>query len=293
MADAPEYVWLLHVDAETEMTKRGDYTTPAKRLLRAGELRDRFAWLTQRDAAFFPAELPQSVGKIAPFALPFAATPSAQRLAIRKGYRFPLCPKREVLERVLSRELLAQSDLPAPPLRTFVRSASELASILSRDHTQAPLRTKRAYGSRGSGQRVMRKALSEDDQRYLADGLRLGGLVVETEVSVQRELSIHGMILRGGDTYLGTACKLTVDKFGAPECIEPTPQVDQPRISELGTQAAELLRNAGYFGPFGLDLLEDEQGSLLPSDLNARFTLGFSIGLGPKRDEAIAAYLAQ
>ena len=55
--------------------------------------------------------------------------------------------------------------------------------------------------------------------------------------------------------------------------------------------AAESLRSIGYFGPFGIDafVFRSERGEHLNplSDLNARFTLGWSTGMGEKREEAL------
>jgi predicted ATP-grasp superfamily ATP-dependent carboligase len=57
-------------------------------------------------------------------------------------------------------------------------------------------------------------------------------------------------------------------------------------LRHVAERASEEILRVGYFGPFGIDVLVvDGQARLI--DLNPRFTLGWSIGMGELRTEAI------
>src|SRR5690606_41859213 len=102
------------------------------------------------------------------------------------------------------------------------------------------------------------------------------------------ELSQHGYLDARG-LLLGQPCWLKTDKSSAPVSIEPALYVDpaiREQLKSIAEKAAQTLGAAGYFGPFGIDVLVVEgQAHLI--DLNPRFTLGWSIGMGALRAEAI------
>jgi hypothetical protein len=133
--------------------------------------------------------------------------------------------------------------------------------------------------------------------RWLHDSLTRGGILVEPWVHIVRELSLHGFI-GATTTVFGEPCALVSDEFGAPTSVtmlcEPgTSTTDHavPRVRDAALTAAESLRSIGYFGPFGIDafVFRGERSEHLNPlcDLNARFTLGWSTGMGNKREAAL------
>jgi phosphoribosylaminoimidazole carboxylase (NCAIR synthetase) len=148
---------------------------------------------------------------------------------------------------------------------------------------------KRPYGFAGRGQRRMAEQLSADDRRWLADGLRLGGLLGEPWLPIERELSLHGVLAANGDLRLGRPCEQHTDSFRA--WIASAPLAAGELRAEwrralvcAAERAAEALQRAGYFGPFGIDayLWRTPAGGLELNplgELNARYTMGFSVGM--------------
>lgn len=158
---------------------------------------------------------------------------------------------------------------------------------------------KRAFSFAGRGQRTLRAPNAPEDRRFLFDALRAGGLLFEPELEIHAEYSIHGIV--GPKTrLLGAPCTLRVDDYGQPSLVEREDEdfPERHALEELGLRAAEHLERAGYFGPFGLDGIvardpaDPNQLRLFASDLNARFTLGWSTGFGAARAEAISRLLA-
>lgn len=292
-----DFVWILNPDAELEFLYPGDYTTPKKLALQMSARREQFSRLVRTEPAHFVHELPPCTPRGALFSLFWSATPSVTKLATRLGYRVPRAVERSVLERVTNRRFLFESTLAAPPGRSFVTSAEELDRKLAQLGPHDVWRTKRGFGFAGRGHRTLRGGLIKDDRTFLTDGLRHGGILFEPEVTPTREFSIHGVVTES-ELVLGEPCALRVDEFSAPLDVErldaPEPTLRDALVA-LGAQAAETLKSAGYFGPFGLDVLEVEEAAgrrLWASDLNARFTLGWSTGLGDAREQALSLLLA-
>jgi len=135
--------------------------------------------------------------------------------------------------------------------------------------------------------------LSADDRRWLADGLRLGGLLGEPWLEIERELCLHGIIDRAGGVRLGCPCAQRVDAWRAWTASEPLapgelPEAWRRALEGSAERAAEALFRAGYFGPFGIDAYSwrTARGGLELNplgELNARFTMGFSAGMARGR----------
>lgn len=288
------YVWVLNPEAELEMTHPGGFTSSKRAREQMAERRGLYVPLVQGERAYFIHELPRRSPGGPPNALPWCSTPGCLRAARRAGYAVPTAPSREVLTRTLSRRFLVESDLPAPPGRFFLDSGEGLALLQRRVAAGERLRVKRAYGCAGRGHWTLDGPLKPDDEKFLSATLRAGGALVEPELAIERELSMHGLVASGA-VILGEPCELHVDAFGAPLSVErwsePEPELAR-ELRALTERAAELLDGAGYRGPFGLDFLraQDEGGDTrtYASDWNSRFTLGWSTGLGARRGEALA-----
>jgi hypothetical protein len=129
----------------------------------------------------------------------------------------------------------------------------------------------------------------------MVDSLRQGGLVVEPAVKVVREFSIHGYVDAEG-CVLGQPCSFSSDAFGAPNSLVRA-QSDLVRDQTLAHWAevvAARLDREGYFGPYGVDAFEYEVNGARHlnalSEVNARFTLGWSLGMGELRNQVLQRY---
>ncbi|HSC88147.1 MAG TPA: hypothetical protein VLC09_12780 [Polyangiaceae bacterium] len=295
------HTWLLNPDAESELrSPRGpNYTAPASVVRSMLAQRALFAPLLQGEPGCFIAELTTTDAHdhtLRGPALLWCPTPSAQRAARRAGYSLPPAPEPDVLRRAMSRRLLAESSLPAPPGRCFVTSEEALEVALAPVFAGELWRAKPAYSFASRGQRKLSRHHLELDRRFLSDALRHGGLLLEPELELQRELSIHGLVRPSESPLLGSPCVQALDEFGQPLRVDALESLDErdgrdvrsAELRLLGEQAAATLAHVGYFGPFGLDVLEDRGGNLWASDLNARFTLGWSTGMAAARAEALA-----
>jgi hypothetical protein len=138
---------------------------------------------------------------------------------------------------------------------------------------------------------VLAEPLSDDDRRWLKNSLR-EGILVEPHWDVLEEWSVHGA-LAPSRLVLGQPCRQWCDAFGSVVRIEPAEShsLMAKKILLAARDVADSLSVSGYFGPFGIDgfVYRDAAGSVCNpiSDINARFTLGWSIGMGPQREEAL------
>jgi hypothetical protein len=284
-------IWILNPDCEIELSRPSGYTASQPVLKAMSDNASKFSWLTQRDESLFLHELERRSGDQA---VCWSPTPSTLRIATSKGYSLPKAPDVAVLRTVNSKTNLQRSELPGPQLRSFAKNQDEFAKILEVSGGNITVRTKRLYGFAGRNQRRLSPPLGADDLRYLSDSYRQGGLLVESEQKVFHEWSIHGVVWGGErhfggasrfDLTLGDTCRIVTDTYGAVVQINRDTSAPSELVS-WSQRAGRWLFEMGYFGPFGLDVIEGDHG-LVASDLNARFTLGWSVGLGESRASAL------
>jgi hypothetical protein len=303
------------LDAERELAAQGSFQTPKKMAEQIAReaVRVREALCPGEpllgDAAVGPGDV----------AVAWCPTPSALARISRAGLCAPRAPSLDVLRRVNHRRFaleLAQSEalldiagaLSAHGAasrafeteRAYFDGEASLPRALESLERQPAVgtgfRLKRSYGFAGKGQWRLGSPLRADDHRWLSDALRLGGCVSEPEVELITEISQHGYV-DDHELILGEPCRLECDRYGAPTSIARAERstLDRQVLDALRATlvaVAEALRAAGYFGPFGLDsrLFGSSRGPgvTLVGDLNARFTMGWSVGLGEARETALA-----
>jgi hypothetical protein len=175
------------------------------------------------------------------------------------------------------------------PGAQFLTESEPLERLLV-ERGSAPWLFKRAFGFAGRGQRRMGATLSADDRRWLADSLRLGGVLAEPWLELELELSLHGLIARGGGVQLGRLCTQRTDAFRAWLSTEllaerALPDAERRTLHATAERVAEALARAGYHGPFGIDayLWRSPSGAAVLNplgELNARYTMGYGVGMG-------------
>lgn len=300
-SEAQPYAWVIQSFAEAEAATQGLFQPKRGQLAALKLTRDHFSELTLNETSHFPIEnagelrkrqsfSPPAAG--APLALFWSPTPLARIGAQSLGLRLPVLPDFSVLRRVLSKRFAINSDLKTPPHGLIAENLEQVAA--AHKLLGNSLRIKKEYGHAGRGQRVMKTSFTPDDVRFINAGLKSGAFIGEKNLEVDSLYAIHGMVLPSGGLFEGSLCVHEVDEYDAPLAtgLSPTPQ--EPRVIEQATahlkSAAKTLLAAGYFGPFGLDLI-DHKRQLYLIDLNARFTLGWSTGLGTQRSAALQSYL--
>lgn len=288
MNDHRPYVWVLNPDAERELGATHSYAVRAAFMQRMAERRPLFERLVQGEPTVFSHELKPSAAPLR--ALFWCPTPRVLEAAVTCGLSFSAQPGVAVLRQVHDKRYITGvlSDFTLPGR---VNIASDLEWRHLRASTRGPLRLKRPFGYAGKGQRIWPE-IGGEDHTWMADSLRSGGFAAEPHIENAPEYSMHGFVDARG-TLLGSACVLTTDRHSAPVSIQRAAPRDDSfydAIGEVAHAAARVLSSAGYFGPFGIDVLV-LHGRPHLIDLNPRFTLGWSIGMGDLRAEAITRAL--
>ena len=306
-------LWVLNLDAERELALPDGYTRPR---VMAEQIREQSASTRElvRDEAVLALDATKAPeGANAETAVAaWCPTPSALALVRRVGLTVPATPPLDVLRlanhRRFQHDVARRTDDGASFFShtAFVEPDADLEtqvrSLVKRLSNPPPLgagwHLERAYGFAGKGARRLIGPPTADDVRWLRDSLARGGILVEPWVSIVRELSLHGFV-GAASVVLGEPCALVCDEFGAPSSVTVLPRGPGtsmtehvvPRLRNAARTAAESLRSIGYFGPFGIDafVFRSESGEHLNplSDLNARFTLGWSTGMGERREETL------
>lgn len=301
--------WYLNFDAEPELERPAGYHGN-KRVQEQVRAQGRHFQALVRGENIFDPEAPPPAGTPA---MPWCPTPSALRVLGAHGLRVPKAPTLETLQRVNHRRFAV--DLPSlldehVLGREYVEPGDDLRWV-----GRGVWRLKRPYGFAGKGQRVLPERPSDDDWRWIHDSLRQG-FSRERQLTLLAEWSLHGYLDR--TTALpGTLCRQHTDAWGRVRSLAPVrsaldatgssaqeglPVGEREGESRRESPAAELLSrvwdtvagrlsDAGYWGPFGIDLLTfpgpEGRTCHAVSEVNARFTLGWSLGLGDQRETAL------
>jgi hypothetical protein len=300
--------WLLNFDADDELARGRTYGGPPPPTQR------RFTDLVMRATGLVPegdarigsedscgdggavARAPSGAAGYA-----FCPTPWAIEALKRAGARPPLAPSFELLRRVNDRGFAARLGYVLPG-GAFVERAEEIASACARAAEAAAdgqVLLKRAHGFAGRGRRkVNGKALSPEDVAWCAASFRRGGLLVEPFARVTLDAALHGFVARSGAVTLGAVTIQTCEPSGAWRSTalasdDALSGDERERVHEAARTAAEALVRAGYFGPFGIDAFRYDAGRGQSAfhalcDLNARYTMGFGVGMQGRRVDLTA-----
>lgn len=233
----------------------------------------------------------------------FCPTPRALAVLRRAGAEPEPAPPVAVLRRVNSRAF-ASALGPTLPGAAFVTTLEEAEALLA---SSPPVghgwRVKRAFGMSGHNQRVVAARVSDADRAFVRGGLAQGGAQIEPNVSIVREYGLHGLLAADGTCRLGRVVRQRCDARGAwlstellalpakgggeatsSETLDAAEATLAAALGAEATRVADALAAAGYFGPFGVDAYAYRAlgGSLAiqpRSEINARYSMGFAIGL--------------
>lgn len=286
----PTAAWLLNLDAELELAAPANYATKRRVTSQIQARRAACRLLTRDEPIVGEARLDRDR-----LVFCWCPTPTARRLLERLGARAVLGPELRVLRSANHRALGAA--FGGELRRKFVTVDDDWRSlILGEPSPSGSWRLKRAFGFAGRGQRRVSAPLSADDLRWIEDSLRQGGVLREVELALEAEFSVHGYI-DARTLLLGNPVRFSSDAFGAPSEFHLLRQ-DHPYAQQLRDAArvvAQRLLSVGYFGPFGVDAFSWLDGGRVRlnavSDVNARFTLAWSLGMGDLRARALECYV--
>jgi len=261
--------WVLNLDAEVELAG-GALSAAARRRMEAMQRRFEIAagdLVLDRDAD-------RADGLEGRCGCP---TPSALARLRDAGARVPDAPPVEVLRRVNERGFA--HDLIALPGTARCEDV-----VAAREAVARPGRWLlfRALTFAGRGQLPVDSGRWTDAvASWVGAALRIGPVYVLPRVDIALEVSLHGMLR--DDLTLGRPVINEVDGSGQWVAARPaTGELSAPERAALYAateRAADALRDAGYFGPFGVDAFRHAGGFHPLSEINARYTMAWPLGM--------------
>lgn len=261
--------WVLNLDAEVELA--GQRLRPAAR--RRMEAMQRRFEIPAGDVVL-DLDVDRADGLEGRCWCP---TPSALARLREAGARVPAAPPVEVLRRVNERGFA--HDLVALP---GTARCEELD--VARDAVARPGRWLlfRALTFAGRGQLPVDSGRWTDAvASWVAGALRIGPVYVLPRVDVSLEVSLHGALRES--TTLGRPVINEVDDSGqwvaSRRGSEELGADERDALYGAAERAGEALRAAGYFGPFGVDAFRYEGGFHPLSEINARYTMAWNLGM--------------
>ena len=288
--------WILNFDAEDELDRGAGHTS--SRAVRA-----RFTALAGRVSELFaPGDV--IVDPAAPIALApdafigraWCPTPGARRLLERVGAVVPAAPSLAVLRRVNHRRFCAELGQTLPGAR-YVDTLDDVVAIV---HTPSPSGAwllKRPFGFAGRGRKRLRPGAFDPAERaWIEASLATGeGLQIEPWVELVGDVGLHGFLAASGALVLGAPTVQRTDATGAWSASLPAApgelSADEERsLFEAMDATAAALREAGYFGPFGIDAFRWLGEGGTPrwnprGEINARYSMGWAVGMGARRPD--------
>ena len=275
--------WVLNLDADHELAHPEGYS-PRR------EVRARVTTLAARIEGLVPSgdvRVDERSNARGLNGRAWCPTPSALQLLEHSGATLPPFPPFEVIRRVNHRAFCAELGQTLERA-AFVRDPQELEHHIAE---RGSWLLKRPHGFAGSGRRRVKSGpLDDDTKRWVNASLRVDGLQVEPWMERTADFSAHGFIAPAGTITLGEPCVQECDARGqwlsARRVREGELHDDERRmlLSEAERSALALHR-AGYFGPFGIDAYRHQRGFNPRSEINARYTMAWAIGMGPTRPD--------
>lgn len=287
---SPPFAWVLNLDAELELARPG--YTPAGKVL---QQLDRFgqasrALLGPRDVLVTSDTRLQSgyAGRA------WCPTPLALAQLRSAGAVPEPSPLPAVIRRVNHRRFAFELGGGLPG-QAYLESRAPLETLLLR--REHPWLLKRPLGFAGRGQlRVYDYArVTEKEWQWIDASFRDDGLVVEPLVEPILEVSVHGFVFPGGHHEAGRPCIQKVTSRGVFRGVRlagpgELAEEEDRALFERAHRVAAALREAGYFGPFGIDAYRYRHGArggfVALGEINARYTMGFVTGF-PRHPSAI------
>lgn len=227
--------------------------------------------------------------------LAWCPTPSAlHRLRLRGALPVD-APPVEVLRAVNHRRWAAERGLSLPRA-AWVTDVEALRRHVASPWPAGGWLLRRPFGFAGRG-RVRVRERDELEGRagaWVASSLARDGLLVEPYVRRLEDFGLHGWVARGGEVLQGELTRQRCGDDGAwagsARCEHGALAAgERDALREAFDDTARGLREAGYFGPFGVDAFAwDDDGArrFQPRcEVNARYSMGWSVGMGALRPD--------
>lgn len=285
----PPTAWVLNLDSEDELARGALYRPPA--LAKRAELATRglLSGLVQPGDFVLDAHVGLRDDRRAHGmrGAAFMPTPYALHRLAESGSIVSPAPTLDVLRRANNRSLL----LPRLEGALFVRTRDDILPALERlTGTQLWL-CKRAFGAAGRGhRRVPAGRVRDADVAWVDAALRkTGGIQVTPWLDRIADFAQHALLGADGSLSVGDPTTQQIDAGDAWRASRlatsaELPDAEREALRDALDEAAATLRELGYFGPFGIDAFRYRQSDggtafCACCDVNARYTMGFSVGM--------------
>jgi hypothetical protein len=282
--------WVLNLDADLELGAGPQYAPrESVRAAMRARVERLAAGLLGRQDLLVDEDSPPLAARGLP-GRAFSPTPRALAVLRRAGAEPEPHPSVEVLRRVTSRAFASGLGATLPGAAFVTDGESARAKLQKDPRLGETWRVKHAFGMAGRNHRVLRPGpVTDADLAFLRAGLERGGVQIEPQVVLVQEVAIHGVVAADGSLRAGALVRQRCDARGAWVTTEPIAPGSEPavasRMAEELRRVADALHGAGYFGPFGIDAFSysdrDGRPGFQPrSEVNARYSMGFAVGLG-------------
>ena len=222
-------------------------------------------------------------------------TPTAVDRLREVGTVLPAFPPLAVLRQVNHRSFNAALGQTLPDA-AFVTSEVQLLAVAAASRTTSWL-LKRPFSFSGRHRLLCSLPPTKPQGRQWIDATFRLGDGVQMEPWVERVVDCvqHGYIHPDGIVRLGNLAVQECDDRGAWQGTRlaadgDISSADRTLLADSASHAAKALVGAGYFGPFGVDSFRwrDAAGQLhwnARGEINARYTMGWHIGMGGWRPQ--------
>lgn len=298
------HAWFLNLDAEDELARPSAGYTPSRATLRRIAIHAALLRGAGGGPSLVrPDDVVVSEGDSALdlnvfHGMAWCPTPRARRVLAKAGALLSEAPDVVVLRAVNHRRFCAALGQTLPGA-VLAASREAVREALSGSSPTGKWLLKRPYGYAGRGRILVEPSRRGDLERaapWIEASLREGdGLQVEPLVERTGDFGLHGYLGREGLLVLGEPTRQTCDSAGAwsgsarAEAGDLAPREREALFEEVH-RSAIALREAGYFGPFGVDAFRFEDGrgqtGFHPRcEINARYSMGWAVGMGDRRPD--------
>jgi hypothetical protein len=280
----PIYGWVLNLDADLELANPS-YNPSEQLTQKLDAWGSHTAKLVGRRGRRLP--LPPGSREENLLGRAFCPTPRALAFMRAAGVRPEQHPRVEILRRVNHRAFSCALERGLPT-QCLVRDEASLYELLK--DTRHPWLLKRPLAFAGRGQWRVMGEVEATGRAWITASLRRDVLLVEPLVTPTAEFSLHGFVWPDGHYEVGRVCVQKVSDRGAFQGAvlargDDLRPLERDAMEEALHLVAKALREAGYFGPFGIDAYRyrtrepsGREGFCALSEINARYTMAFATG---------------
>ena len=300
MNDHP-IAWFLNFDADAELAQlRGRYTSPSSVIERSPGL------VQHLSALFSPGDVVLATSTSGPINVPtnkagfrtraWCPTPLAKQAIEKLGMAALYGPALDLLRRVNHRQFAYDLGVTLPQAM-LTNNLAEIEATIKNEGVGDGWLIKRPLSFAGRGRRLVRAgSISKHDAPWITGALDRGEtLTIEPYVKRLLDAAIHGYVSESGTTSIGQPTVQECDDSGAWVATrlavgDELFVYERDALDQIANRVAVALKNVGYFGPFGVDAFRWQQrsGEVLfhpLCEINARYTMGWSIGMGTHRPD--------